>query len=106
MSYRFMRTIVMFDLPTETNEDKRNYRRFRRILIKNGFVMLQESVYCRMVLNQSVERGLIEVIKKNRPPKGLVQLMTVTEKQFSKSIYITGKSETDLIDTDERLVIL
>ena len=96
----------MFDLPTETNEDKRNYRKFRKMLIKNGFIMMQESVYCRMVLNQSVERTLIETLKKNRPPKGLVQLMTVTEKQFAKTIYIVGESESDIINSDERFVVL
>lgn len=101
-----MRTIVMFDLPTETAEDRRNYRKFRNLLIKNGFVMMQESVYCRMILNQSIERTLIGTIKKNKPPKGLVQLMSVTEKQFAKMIYIVGKSENDIIDSDERLVIL
>lgn len=106
MSYRFMRTIVMFDLPTETNEDKRNYRKFRKTLIKNGFIMMQESVYCRMILNQSIERTVIETIKKNKPPKGLVQLMTVTEKQFAKTIYIVGQSESDIVDSDERFVVL
>ena len=44
MSYRFMRIIVFFDLPTETLEDKREYRKFRKMLIENGFVMMQESV--------------------------------------------------------------
>lgn len=106
MSYRFMRTIVMFDLPTETVEDRRNYRKFRNLLIKNGFVMMQESVYCRMILNQSIERSLVEVIKKNKPPKGLVQLMSVTEKQFAKTIFIVGKSGNDVIDSDERLIVL
>lgn len=106
MSYRFMRTIVMFDLPTETNEDKRNYRKFRRTLIKNGFIMMQESVYCRMILNQSIERTVIETIKKNKPPKGLVQLMTVTEKQFAKTIYIVGQFESDIVDSDERFIVL
>jgi len=101
-----MRTIVMFDLPTETNEDKRNYRKFRRTLIKNGFIMMQESVYCRMILNQSIERTVIETIKKNKPPKGLVQLMTVTEKQFAKTIYIVGQSESDIVDSDERFIVL
>lgn len=54
MSYRFMRMLVMFDLPTETAEDRRNYRIFHKTLIKNGFFMMQESVYTRMVLNPSV----------------------------------------------------
>ena len=28
--FRFMRMIVFFDLPTLTNEDKHNYRKFRK----------------------------------------------------------------------------
>lgn len=101
-----MRIIVMFDLPVETVEDRRNYRRFRRLLIKNGFIMMQESVYTRMLLTPSSERTVIELIRKNKPPKGLVQLLTVTEKQFSKMIFIVGESKSDIIDSDERLVIL
>ena len=40
--FRFMRMLVFFDLPTITGEEKRHYRQFRKLLIKNGFVMLQE----------------------------------------------------------------
>ena len=36
MSYRFMRVLVMFDLPTETSLQRRNYRKFRKTLIKNN----------------------------------------------------------------------
>lgn len=45
-----------FDLPVQTSEDMKNYRLFRKTLLKNGFFMMQESVYCRMVLNQSIEK--------------------------------------------------
>lgn len=38
MSYRFMRILVMFDLPTLTSEDLKMYRNFRKFLIKNGFL--------------------------------------------------------------------
>lgn len=101
-----MRIIVFFDLPTETAADRREYRTFRKLLIKNGFVMMQESVYCRMVLNGSVQKSVFDVIRKNKPKKGIVQMLTVTEKQFASMAYITGASKTDVIDTDERLVIL
>jgi CRISPR-associated protein Cas2 len=101
-----MRVIVFFDLPTETNEDKRNYRNFRKTLIKNGFIMLQESVYCRMLITPSAESSLLENIRKNKPPKGIVQILIVTEKQFSKMEYIVGESHSDVIDSDERLIIL
>ena len=106
MSYRFMRIIVFFDLPTETLEDKRNYSAFRKLLIKNGFMMLQESVYCRMVLNGTVQIGVYDIIRKNKPPKGIVQILTVTEKQFAGMEYIVGTTNSETIDTDERVVII
>ena len=106
MSYRFMRIVVFFDLPVETPADRSAHGKFRRMLIKNGFFMLQESVYCRMVLNSTAERTVSDIIKRNKPEKGLVQILSVTEKQFSKMELITGEFKTDVIDSDERLVIL
>lgn len=106
MSYRFMRIIVFFDLPTLTSTDKKNYRQFRKFLIKNGFYMMQESVYCRMAHNQSVEANVKAAIRKNKPPEGLVQVLSVTEKQFQKMEFVTGNKKSDVIDTDERLIIL
>lgn len=101
-----MRVIVFFDLPTETNEDKRNYRKFRQILIKNGFIMMQESVYCRMLITPTAEASLIDTLRKNKPPHGIVQILTVTEKQFAKMEFIVGESKSDIIDTDERIVVI
>ena len=101
-----MRMLIFFDLPTETQADRRSYRRFRKMLIQNGFLMLQESVYCKLLLNTSAEKTAAEVIRKNKPPKGLVQMLTITEKQFAKMEYLTGAWHSDVIDTDERLVEL
>lgn len=101
-----MRVLVFFDLPTETLEDKRNYRLFRKTLIKSGFLMLQESVYCRMVLNQSVERCLIGSIRKSKPPSGIVQVLSVTEKQFANMEYMVGQNKSDMIDSDQRVIVL
>lgn len=101
-----MRVLVFFDLPTETLENKRDYRRFHKLLIKNGFLMMQESVYCRMLITQSAGNAVLEIIRKNRPPQGIVQVMTVTEKQFENMEYITGANHSEVIESDERLIIL
>lgn len=106
MSYRFVRVFVLFDLPMETNEEKREYRRFRKLLLQDGFVMMQKSVYTRMALNQSVENSIKEKIRKGKPKEGVVQIMTITEKQFSKMEFLSGESESEVIDTDERMIIL
>lgn len=104
MSYRFMRMLVFFDLPTDTASDRREYRRFRKMLIRSGFLMLQESVYCKLLMNTSAQKIMAEQIWRERPKKGLVQLLTITEKQFSRIEFITGDWRSDVIDSDERLV--
>lgn len=106
VSYRFMRVMVMFDLPVGTAEQRREYVRFRKFLLKSGFMMMQESVYCKLALNGTVTHSIIENVHKNKPKEGLVQLLTVTEKQFEKMEFIVGDAQREVLDSDERLVIL
>ena len=101
-----MRMIVFFDLPTETPQDRREYTRFRKFLIKSGFMMMQESVYCKLLLNQNAAAGLAETLRKNKPPRGLGQLLTVTEKQYAHMEFIVGSCEGDVITSDERFIEL
>lgn len=101
-----MRVLVFFDLPTETTADKRAYRLFRKALIRNGFVMLQQSVYCRLLINTNAGKAAMETVRKNKPPEGLVQMLTITEKQFADIEYLVGRNRSDVISTDERVIIL
>ena len=106
MSYRFMRVIVFFDLPVETTAERRAYSRFRKHLIRTGFIMMQESVYSKLAANPSVANAIVENVRKNSPPEGLVQMMTITEKQYSKIELVVGERHTCVLDTDERLLFL
>ena len=58
-----------------------------------------------MVLNQTAVTNMVNNIRKNKPEKGLVQILTITEKQFSKIEFVTGEYESDVLQSDERLVI-
>lgn len=106
MSYRFMRVIVLFDLPTITTEERREYIRFRKFLIKNGFIMMQESVYSKLALNQIAASAIMKHVRENKPISGLVQMLAITEKQFSKMEFVVGESISNVIDSEERLIIL
>ena len=106
MKYRYMRILLFFDLPVTSSSDRHEYNVFHRYLIKNGFMMLQESVYCKLALNASAVQTVVANLYKNKPPEGLVQILTVTEKQYSKMEYILGEYKSEIIDTDERLIIL
>ena len=67
LSYRFMRVLVFFDLPVLTAENRRAYTRFRKFLLKNGFLMLQESVYCKLALNGTAVNAIVDNVHKNKP---------------------------------------
>lgn len=106
MSFRYMRVVVFFDLPTDTAKDRKNYSKFRKLLINEGFIMMQESVYSKLALNTSIANSIKEKIYKNKPPKGIVQLLVITEKQYSEIEYVVGEKSTDILDDTERLIIL
>ena len=68
--------------------------------------MLQESVYCKLALNGTAVNAIIDNVHRNKPQEGLVQLLTVTEKQYSKMDIFIGEMKSEVLDSDERLVIL
>ena len=52
-----MRILVFYDLPVETYAEQKEYRRFQKSLIKSGYIMMQESVYCKLALNNSIVKS-------------------------------------------------
>lgn len=101
-----MRIIVFFDLPTVSYAERREYTRFRKFLIRSGFLMMQESVYCKLAHNSSVASTVRGTVKKNKPKAGLVQMITITEKQYAKMDLVIGHISSNIIDSDERVIII
>lgn len=101
-----MRVMVMFDLPTDTSMDRRHYRWFRKFLIDEGFVMMQESIYTKICLNLHAVHKVELSVRKHCPPKGIVQVMSVTERQFAGMQLLVGESNDVHIQTEERMIIL
>lgn len=96
----------MYDLPMVSQKNKRDYRVFRKNLIKEGFLMMQESIYVKLVQNMQGAEAAIAYVRKVRPPDGLVQALVITEKQYGRIIYILGESEQGTVSTTETVVIL
>ena len=101
-----MRMMLFFDLPVVSSTDRHYYNVFHRYLIRNGFLMLQESVYSKLVLNPTAANAVLANLRKNKPPAGLIQVLCITENQFSRCEYIIGDFSSEIIDSDERLVVL
>ena len=80
--YRVMWLLVLFDLPTETKKDIKEYTKFRKRLIQDGFTMFQFSIYvrhCANIENAEVHRKRVKSIL---PEFGKVGIMCITDKQF------------------------
>lgn len=50
----------MFDLPVETEKQRRAYRVFRKYLVQNGFMMMQKSIYTKIALNHEIMQQLMQ----------------------------------------------
>jgi CRISPR-associated protein Cas2 len=81
----------MFDLPTLTEEQRRDYTRFRKDLMNDGFTMMQYSVYERHCA--STENADVHVARMGEclPPEGEVRFVVITDKQFEKIRNFWGK---------------
>lgn len=101
-----MRLLVFFDLPVETSAQRREYTLFRKFLIRSGFIMMQESVYCKILLNAVAATAVQENIRKHKPSSGLIEMLLVTERQFERMEIVVGEAQKTVIDSDEKLVIL
>lgn len=101
-----MRMIIFFDLPTITQQDRREYRMFRKFLINEGFIMMQESVYTKLLLNSTAIGTMQYRIERNKPKKGLVQSLVITEKQFASIAYVVGNVSNSIRNDNKRMVIL
>ena len=87
-----MWVVAMFDLPTTTKDERKAYQRFRKVLLKDGFLQIQFSVYARYCTSEEnavVHENRVEV---SLPPDGEVRLMRLTDKQFERMKVFYGKN--------------
>jgi len=92
-AYHIMWLFIMFDLPTVTKKDKHISALFRKNLEKDGFTMHQYSVYIHFCGSLESANVHIKRIKSLTPSKGVVSILTITDKQYSNIINIWGESK-------------
>ena len=89
--YRFMWLIVMFDLPVDTKKARRQYTEFRKRLMKDGFVMMQFSVYVRHCASEENADVHEKRVSGALPPDGEVRVLRITDKQYERMHVFLGK---------------
>ncbi len=89
--YRIMWVLVLFDLPTETDVDKKAYTQFRKKLLKDGFDMFQFSIYLRHCMSQENAEVHTKRVKGFLPKKGKIGILRITDKQFGMMEIFEGR---------------
>lgn len=101
-----MRLMLFFDLPVESESQRKDYRHFIKNLKKQGFYMMQESVYVKLGIDLQAVNSTIEKIKTFLPKDGDIMVLSITEKQFANINVLLGENSTDVINSDERVIEL
>ena len=83
--------LAMFDLPVKTKEARRQYTRFRKSLLREGFCMLQYSVYGRHCNDEEVAAIYRQRVRDCLPANGQIRVVSVTEAQFAKQEIYYGQ---------------
>ena len=91
-AYRFMWVVVLFDLPVDTRAARRAYADFRKRLLKDGFSMLQFSVYARHSSSEENAQVHIKRVEGWVPDDGEVRILVITDKQFERMRIFWGKT--------------
>jgi CRISPR-associated protein Cas2 len=91
-AYRVMWLFVFFDLPTETKKDRKSYAQFRKSLQKDGFRMMQFSVYVRHCASLQSTQVHVKRVGKAVPEKGQVSIVQITDKQYGDIINFWGSA--------------
>ncbi len=89
--YRWMWVFVLFDLPVDSKKARRQYTRFRKALIRDGFLQMQYSVYMRHASSRENAEVHIRRVESAVPPEGEVRVLVVTDKQFARMRVFWGK---------------
>ena len=101
-----MRVMVIFDLPTDSKSARYKAARFRNDLLKDGFSMLQYSIYDRLCADKSSAEMHIDRVRRMAPDEGNVRAFLLTEQQFvNQTIIIGKKSRQEESETMDQLVL-
>ena len=98
-----MYLLVMFDLPTQTEKEKKQYTKFRKDLLKNGFTMIQYSCYVRICKSDYSAKSHIDFIIKKIPTKGEIRILKLTSNVYN-SMLMFSKGEKDKGTNEEKLM--
>lgn len=83
--------LCMFDLPVRTKKQRKTAGKFRKLLIEDGYWMLQFSVYGRPCASDDHAAVHLGRLQLSIPKEGQVRVLKITDKQYQRMLVYYGK---------------
>jgi CRISPR-associated protein Cas2 len=103
---RILWLFVFFDLPVGTKAERRSATRFRNFLKDDGYMMLQYSVYVRVMRGEDAASKHVQRVTKSLPQKGSVRALQVTDKQYARMRLLLGEAKKNERVAPQQMVLL
>lgn len=103
--YKAVWLVAMFDLPVKTKSQRKSYTRFRKVLVHEGFLMLQFSVYARFCESEEASEAHRNRVRQSLPGEGQVRLVALTDRQFGKMEVFMQGNLTEVEDEPEQILL-
>jgi len=102
-AYHIMWLFVFFDLPVTLKKDRKAASRFRKDLLKDGFSMMQFSVYNRHCASKESAGVHVKRVRSFIPERGQVSILQVTDKQYGNIMNYWGKKSDPMPEGPKQL---
>lgn len=97
--------LLFFDLPTLTREDKAEYRKFRKFILENGYMYMQNSAYVKLLKYNETYKKEVRKLNAVLPKRGIINTLNLTLKEFQKMDYIVGSGLDMKLFSDDLIEI-
>lgn len=103
--YRLMWILVMFDLPTDTKQQRKEAGAFRNFLLDDGFERSQFSVYARFVNGKEAFATRVTRIERHLPSSGDIQILNFTDRQYRDVVHFSDQGRRNARENPQQLVM-
>jgi CRISPR-associated protein Cas2 len=102
--YRMAWVLVFFDLPVGTPDERKAAANFRKDLVRDGYIMVQYSVYARPCGSADRVETQVRRLKPKIPPKGEVRSLIISDAQWGRMLVMRSQQKVESEPQPEQMM--
>ncbi|OYD26791.1 CRISPR-associated protein Cas2 [Mycoplasma testudineum] len=101
----YMRIMLFYDVAMSTPEAVKEYTQFHKSIIRRGYIMIQNSVYAKIITAGSKYKSELIYLEDKIPVNGNIRTILITDTQYYNMVMLRGNRliNEDINDTERYL---